>query len=60
MKPILPDLGVFASLDPVAIDQACLDLLDKRAGKKKFGGRRTLEYAEEIGLGTRKYELIKP
>ena len=59
MKPILPDLGVFISLDPVAIDQACLDLLDKRAGKKKFGGRRALEYAEEIGLGTRKYKLVR-
>ena len=59
MKVILPDLGVFASVDPVAIDQACLDLIDKRAGKKKFGGRHMLEYAEKIGLGSRKYELVK-
>ncbi len=59
MKIILPDLGVFASTDPVAIDQACLDLIDKRAGKKKFGGRHLLEYAEKIGLGTRKYKLVK-
>ena len=59
LKVILPDLGVFASTDPVAIDQACLDLIDERAGKKKFGGRHTLEYAEKIGLGSRKYELVR-
>jgi len=41
------------------MNQACLDLIDKRAGKKKFGGRHMLEYAENIGLGTRKYELVK-
>ena len=59
MKVILPDLGVLASTDPVAIDQACLDLIDQRAGKKKFGGRHSLEYAEKIGLGSRKYTLVK-
>jgi uncharacterized Fe-S center protein len=60
MKPIVRDLGIFASTDPVAIDQACLDLLDKREGKKVFGrARHQLEYAENIGLGKRQYHLIE-
>lgn len=59
MKNVVNDIGVFASTDPVAIDQACLDTLDKINGKKVFRrGRYTLEYAEKIGLGSRKYELI--
>lgn len=59
MKPITKDVGVFASTDPVAIDQACLDLVDKHAGKQVFGGRHTLTYAEQIGLGHKAYELIE-
>jgi uncharacterized Fe-S center protein len=59
MKPVAKDLGVFASLDPVAIDQACLDVLDKNEGRTVFRrGRYTLEYAAGIGLGSRKYELV--
>ena len=59
MSAIAPDIGVFASADPVAIDQACLDTLAARTGKKLFAkGIHALEYAEEIGLGSRKYELI--
>lgn len=61
MKPVTKDLGLLASTDPVAIDQACLDLLDKREGKKVFRrGRYTLEYAEQIGLGSRSYTLVEP
>lgn len=60
MKPIAKDIGVFASLDPVAIDQACLDVLDKNEGKTVFKrGRTTLEYAASIGLGNRKYKLVE-
>lgn len=60
MKPIAKDIGIFASTDPVAIDQACLDVLDKNEGKTVFKrGRNTLEYAVSIGLGSRKYELIE-
>ena len=58
MKPITADLGILASTDPVALDQACLDLLDQRSGKKVFGrGRRALEYGQHIGLGSRAYQL---
>jgi hypothetical protein len=76
--PICPDLGVLASRDPVAIDQASLDLVnqatplypstlpkDYRSGQDKFKavhpetkGEFILEYAEEIGLGSRDYRLI--
>ncbi|RQW03956.1 DUF362 domain-containing protein [candidate division KSB1 bacterium] len=60
MKPIAGDIGVFASTDPVAIDQACLDMLDRREGKKVFTrARHQLEYAENIGLGKRQYQLIE-
>ncbi|MBT4192437.1 MAG: DUF362 domain-containing protein [Candidatus Diapherotrites archaeon] len=58
MKPIAKDLGLLASRDPIALDQACLDLIRKQEGKKVFSGEHTLEYGEEIGLGSRKYELI--
>lgn len=60
MKPFVDDLGIFASTDPVAIDKACLDVLDKRKGGKVFlRGRHTLEYAERIGLGSTTYDLIE-
>lgn len=60
MKTIAKDVGVFASTDPVAIDQACLDTMDKNEGRTVFRrGRRTLEYAQSIGLGSKKYELIE-
>ena len=59
MTPIADDLGIFAATDPVAIDQACLDLLDQRKGKPVFKrGRNILEYAEQIGVGARAYDLV--
>jgi hypothetical protein len=68
--PCLKDIGILASTDPVALDQACLDLvfnhadstgddakpLQERINKKH--GTHTVEYAEQIGLGTRKYTII--
>jgi uncharacterized Fe-S center protein len=67
--PIVPDLGILASLDPVALDQACADLVNRASGrileKDKFKALYPdvdwtiqLDYAENIGLGKRKYELI--
>lgn len=58
MKPVAGDVGVLASTDPVALDQACLDLIDKREGKRVFGGRHMLDYAEKIGLGQKAYSLM--
>jgi len=57
MKMVAKDLGLFASLDPVAIDAACMDMIDKNEGRKVFGGRDSLDYADKIGLGSKKYEL---
>jgi len=65
-KPLMPDIGILASQDPVAIDQASIDLVTKHTGhdilKEKTGmdGRRQIEYAEKLGLGSRKYKLIAP
>ncbi len=65
-KPIIPDIGILASCDPVAIDQATLDLTRKRNGKdigrisyENLNPEIQLEHAEKIGLGLRKYKLIE-
>ncbi|MBU0757365.1 MAG: DUF362 domain-containing protein [Nanoarchaeota archaeon] len=64
-KPIIDCIGVLASTDPVAIDQACLDLVKKRTGKDNifeelhgFDNTVQLRHGEEIGLGKREYKLI--
>ena len=65
--PCMNDIGILASLDPVAIDQACIDLIynSKDKGRDHFvervesrHGLHTIEAAEELGVGTRQYELI--
>lgn len=65
--PCMKDIGILSSLDPVALDQACLDLIYKSndPGKEHFlervnrqNGQHTIDYAEEIGLGTKEYDLI--
>lgn len=66
--PCMKDIGILASTDPVALDQACIDLVynSNDPGKDHLieriesrNGIHTIEYAENIGVGTRKYELIK-
>lgn len=59
MVPIYPDLGIFASLDPVAVDKAILDMLDQKAGKSTYWGREVFDYATKIGLGNQEYVLIE-
>ena len=60
MKPVVPDIGILASIDPVAIDTASLDLVQKSKGRKIFRrGLHTLEYAQKIGLGTMTYRLLE-
>ncbi|MFA6170531.1 MAG: DUF362 domain-containing protein [Candidatus Margulisiibacteriota bacterium] len=63
--PVVPNLGIAASFDPVALDQACVDLVNKAAGVDKFRAlwpavdwSVQLAHAEKIGLGSRKYELV--
>lgn len=64
-KKLIDDIGFLASTDPVAIDQASYDLFRKQAAgdifkkEHKVSGLRQLEYGQEIGLGSRDYELIK-
>lgn len=66
--PCMKDIGILASTDPVAIDQACIDLVynSNDPGKDHLieriesrNGIHTIEYAENIRIGTRKYELVK-
>ncbi len=65
--PVMKDIGIFASLDPVANDQAFIDAVwnSTDEGKEKLKeridsrlGRHITEYAESLGLGTTEYELI--
>ena len=65
--PCMADIGVLASLDPVAIDQACLDLVysSEDPGKAHLleriesrNGVHTLEAAAELGIGSREYTLV--
>lgn len=57
MIPVIGDIGVFASTDPVAIDKACYDMAQKKG--KKFRGFKTFKYAEKLGLGSSEYHLIQ-
>ncbi len=69
-KPELQDMGIMASLDPVAVDQACLDKVFNYKGKpgddnkplieriNRQHGTYITDYAEQIGLGSKKYQLI--
>jgi hypothetical protein len=60
MKLIADNVGILAGKDPVSLDTACLDLVQKTEGNKLFDkGRNTLKHAEKIGLGEMNYELIK-
>jgi uncharacterized Fe-S center protein len=66
--PCLHDIGILSSLDPVALDQACLDLVmaSKDPGKAHFmervnsrHGIHTIERAAQLGFGSRDYQLIE-
>lgn len=64
-EPDMHDIGILASTDPVALDQACIDLVYQApdsaslvARIERQNGIHTLEHAEEIGLGSRTYELV--
>lgn len=66
--PCMSDIGILASLDPVAIDQACIDLVysSSDAGKDHLieriesrHGIHTIEASNALGIGSREYELIE-
>ena len=66
----LKDMGILASTDPVALDQACIDLVlgqeqtadnDVASMRERIVSRHgihTVEHAEKIGLGSRQYKLV--
>lgn len=66
-EPDMHDVGILASYDPVALDQACIDIVyntdRSQSGTlieriESRNGLHTLEHAEEIGLGSRTYNLV--
>lgn len=66
--PCMKDIGILASLDPIAIDQACVDLVYSSSDEgrphlveriESRGGIHTLEAADALGFGSREYELIE-
>jgi uncharacterized Fe-S center protein len=60
MTPIAKNFGVLASTDPVALDTACLDLLQKETKSNMFeDGRECLTHAKHIRFGDHNYELVR-
>ncbi len=66
--PKMGDIGILASLDPVALDRACTDLVRSSKDHGKIHlieridsrhGMHTLDYAEQLGMGRQKYELVE-
>ena len=69
-EPKLKDMGILASTDPVALDQACLDLVFRHTSTagddskplmeriSRQHGTHTVDYAEQIGLGSKKYVVV--
>jgi uncharacterized Fe-S center protein len=64
-EPTMADVGILASLDPVALDKACLDIVnaaqdgaDLRARIARQNGTLTDTYAAKIGLGSLEYKLV--
>ena len=70
-KPRLKDIGILASVDPVALDQACIDLVfghtdsegdDAKPLQERINrqhGLHILDHAESLGLGSKRYQLVK-
>jgi uncharacterized Fe-S center protein len=65
-EPDIHDIGILVSTDPVALDRACLDLIYAADGNESFvrrveaqNGAHVIEAAEQIGLGSSAYELVR-
>jgi uncharacterized Fe-S center protein len=64
-EPEIHDIGILSSFDPVALDQACVDLVWNAEGSGSLvsrinarNGLLTLEHAQKIGIGNREYTLV--
>jgi hypothetical protein len=64
-QKIVPDIGILVSRDAVALDAASLELVEERAGKSlsqltyDIPNRFQLDYAAELGFGSREYTLVR-
>ncbi len=63
MKPIVEDIGILISDDPVATDKASLDLVNQKSNGKfdkmiSTDGEHKIDYAEKSNLGTKKYKIL--
>lgn len=65
--PCMRDIGILASTDPVALDRACMDLIENAddPGREHFlervnsrHGQRTIDFADALGVGTKAYQLV--
>ena len=69
-QPVVADMGILASTDPVALDQACIDLVFNHTSTEgddsaplirrinQMHGTHTIDHAEKIGLGTKNYKIV--
>lgn len=66
-EPEIPDIGILASLEPVAVDKACVDLIYAAGEKKGAALRRRMEekrgahilaHGERLGIGGQRYTLV--
>ena len=64
-EPTMADIGILASADPIALDQACVDLVyaapdgrDVITSIETLHGQHALDYGQEIGLGSKTYRLV--
>jgi len=64
-RPLIEDIGILASTDPVAIDSAVLDLIKKRNGRQltdmtypKIDASSQVRYAKKMGMGSGEYEIV--
>ena len=66
--PCMEDIGILSSLDPIALDKACVDLVYKSTDPgrdhlveriESRNGTHTIDEAEKLGFGTKEYELIE-
>jgi uncharacterized Fe-S center protein len=65
-EPDIHDIGILASLDAVALDQACVDLIYAAPNNRRLvqrmeqqNGIRAVNHGAEIGLGSKAYELVR-
>ena len=67
-NPCMKDIGILSSIDPIALDKACIDLVynSKDSGRDHLveriesrNGTHTIDMAERLGFGTKEYELIE-